>query len=209
MKTTCKRCSSEIKKLNFSEEQKLEIWGLVIQDLKLFAVKKLIDEYQLSHKEAKIIVAHLNKDFGKCHRCNFEDLRKENMECPKCKAFNYNLKIASSFSKEFCTHLEWKLDFENLDDDRFNGFWCDGIDHLPTSIMSLSKLKIKENKEIITKAWIGKEGQSIYEMTIKLGDKSLRNYELNQSLIDCIPNKDDKKWIEIDPIKKKIEINLK
>jgi len=104
MRTSCKRCNSEIKNLNFSEEQKLEIWGLINQDLKLFAVKKLIDEYKLSHKEAKIIIAHLNKDFGECHRCNFKDLSEEYKECPKCKAFNYNLKVNTSFNKEFCTH---------------------------------------------------------------------------------------------------------
>jgi len=209
MKTVCKRCCSEIKDLNFSEEQKLEIWGLINQNLKLSAVKKLIDNYQLSHKESKIIVAHLNKDFGKCHGCNFEDLTEENIECPKCKAFNYNLKINPSFNKEFCIHLEWRLDFENLDDDRLNGFWCDGVDHIPTNIMSLSKFKIKEHKEIITTAWIGKDGQSIYEMTIKLGNRSLKNYELNQSLIDCISDNNYKTWIKIDPVKKKIEINLK
>lgn len=43
MNTTCKRCGSEIVKLSFSEEQKLEIWGLIVQDFKLFAVRKIKD----------------------------------------------------------------------------------------------------------------------------------------------------------------------
>ena len=91
MNTICKRCGNKINELNFSEEQKLEIGELIAQGLKLFAVKKIINEYKLSHKEAKVIVAHLNKDFGKCHRCNFGNLEEENIECPKCKAFNYNV----------------------------------------------------------------------------------------------------------------------
>ena len=91
MTAKCKSCGWEIADLNFSEEQRLEIRGLIDQDLKLFAVKKMINDFGISHARAKGIVAHLNK-FGKCHRCNFDDLKGENAECPKCKSFNYNRK---------------------------------------------------------------------------------------------------------------------
>lgn len=96
MKLNCKRCGNEVKKLNFQEEFKLEIWRMVNQDLKLVAIRKLVDEFKLSHKEAKTIVIHINKEFGKCHRCNFNNLPEENMECPKCRSFNYNLKLVTT-----------------------------------------------------------------------------------------------------------------
>jgi hypothetical protein len=37
---TCKRCRNEIVELHLSEKQRLEVWGLIFQNLKLFAVKK-------------------------------------------------------------------------------------------------------------------------------------------------------------------------
>ena len=169
MKSNCKRCRSKIEELNFQEETRLEIWGMVNQDLKLFAVKKLMDECRMSHKAAKVIVAHLNKEFGRCHRCNFENLTEENIECPKCKSFNYNLKIEIPFNQDFCTNLEYKLDFDDLEGDEVKGYWCDGIDHIPRDIKSLSKKNIEKNKRINTKAWIGKDGQDEYEMEMILG----------------------------------------
>jgi len=209
MKSTCKRCGNEIKELNFDEELKLEIWGMVNQDLKLFAVKKLIDEYKWSHKEAKVFIAHFNKEFGKCHRCNFEDLMEENIECPKCKSFNYNWKIESPFDQEFCSHLEYKLDFDELENEEVRGFWCDGVDNFPNDLKHLSKSNISKRRQLITRAWIGKGGQTIYKMLIKFGDKSVENYEENKSLIDCIPEGNYRDWIFIDPEKKEIEITLK
>ncbi|BDS13039.1 hypothetical protein [Aureispira anguillae] len=99
MSLTCKQCGSKIIQFDFSEEQKLEIWELIAQDYRLSAVKKIKDEYLWNHKDAKIIVAHFNKDFGKCHRCEYDKLEGENTDCPKCKAFNYNLKIEPPFNR--------------------------------------------------------------------------------------------------------------
>lgn len=209
MKTICKQCKSEIPELRFSEDQRLEIWGLVIQNFKLFAIEKIRDEFQLSLEDAKVIIAHLNKDFGKCHNCNYDGLDEENIECPKCKSFNYNLKIETSFNKEFCSHLEFSLDFDRLGDDRVKGFWCDGVDFIPKDIDNLSKSNLKENKKIKTRTWTGKSGQEVYDMTINFGEKAVENYLKNESLIDCIPKGDYEKWIKIDPEKKEIEVTLK
>ena len=46
MKTTCKRCKSDIRKWNFPEDAKLEIGGMVAQDLRLFAINKLMKDFQ-------------------------------------------------------------------------------------------------------------------------------------------------------------------
>lgn len=162
----------------------------------------------MSLRDAKATVAHINKDFGKCHRCNFDELIEENMDCPKCKAFNYNLKMELSFNQEFCTHLEYRLNFGELEDERVQGFWCDGIDYLPIEMRSLAKSVLRVNQEIKTKAWIGKSGQEIYEMTIRFGKESVENYLQNQSLIDCISKNSCKEWLKIEPEKKKVEIKL-
>lgn len=209
MKRTCKKCGSEIKELDFQEEVKLEIWGMINQGLILFAIKKLIDEYKFSHKEAKVITAHINKEFGKCHNCHFENLTEENIECPKCKSFNYNLNIATPFDKGFCTHLERRLNFDKLENDEIIGYWCDGIDHLPRDLKSLSKKNIEKNKRVNTIAWIGKDGQGEYEMEIIFGNESIANYQKNKSLVDCIPEENFKDWIKIEPEKKRIQIKLK
>ena len=208
MKFYCKKCKNEINELNLLEEQKFEVLGLIKQDLKLFAVKKLMDEFKFSHKEAKIIVTHLNPEYGKCQRCDFDELEKQNAECPKCGAFNYNLD-EPIFNNDFCTHLEWKLHFENLGIESVKRFWCDGVDPIPFDLKSLSKENIKKNKSILTRAWIGEDGQGVYEMEIKLGKKAVENYINGLSLIDCIPEKENKTWIKIEPELNKIQVELK
>ncbi|MFK7908797.1 MAG: hypothetical protein AB8B69_26950 [Chitinophagales bacterium] len=209
MNAKCKKCQWGIIELNLSEEQKLEILGLINQDLKMFAIKKLYQELNISLKDAKGIVLHLNKDFGKCIRCNFDELSEENIECPKCKAFSYNLKVDVPFNMEFCSILEHSLNFEELEDEGVKGFWCDGIDHMPRDMKSLSRANLEENKLIKTKAWIGKDGQGEYEMTINLGGQSIENYQLNRSLVNCIPDNNFKEWVIIEPEKKEIQVFLK
>lgn len=209
MNKRCKRCKWEISELNLSEEERLEIWGLLHQDLKLFAIQKLNRDLKISLKDSKGIVQHLNKEFGKCIKCNFNRLSEENIECPKCKAFNYNLKIQFPFDEEFCSHLEHKLDFDELEDERVKGFWCDGIDHFPRDMKSLSKANLEINKQVKTKAWIGKDGQGEYEMIINFGNHSIEKYKQNQSLINCIPDNNFKEWIRIEPEKKEIQIFLR
>ncbi len=84
------RCNNEILNLNLNEEQRNDVGRLLKQDKKLAIVTKLKDEYGFSHRDSKVIMDHLNKDFGKCGRCNYADLRFEYIDCPKCNAFNYN-----------------------------------------------------------------------------------------------------------------------
>ena len=88
----CKRCNWEIIELKFTEEQLLEIRALLIQGLKLNAIQKINQYFKIGLADAKGFVLHLNKEYGKCIRCDFNDLKEEYPECPKCNAFNYNLK---------------------------------------------------------------------------------------------------------------------
>jgi len=184
------------------------LWGMIFQDLKIFALKHLIDREKFTHKNAKLIVAHFNSTFDQCHNCKSSHLIGENTLCPTCRAFNYNLNCEPSFSGEFCSHLEFSLDFNNLGDERLKGFWCDGVDQIPTSPSSLSKRSLLNSKKIETRAWLGKSGQEFYKMTIEFGELALDNYLKNKSIIDCIPNNNYKNWISIDTINKHPVIKL-
>ncbi|MDR6487888.1 hypothetical protein J2799_002393 [Chryseobacterium vietnamense] len=52
----CTKCKNEVSIINFSEEQKLDLYILMQNDLKVFAEKKLIDEFNVDKNEAKIII---------------------------------------------------------------------------------------------------------------------------------------------------------
>lgn len=208
MTSICKKCSWHVEKLDLPEEMLLELWALMVQDSKLYAVKKLKDEFGIDHVKAKGVVTHFNPEFGKCHECNYSELDKEYIECPKCKAFNYNLKIEPPFNKDFCEVLEYKLDFSQLGNEKIKGFWCDGIDHLPVDIKSLSSDNLKQKKFIKTKAWIGKDGQDEYEIIIYFGPSALDNYINRKNLNECIPEGSSDEWIKIDPERKQVEIQL-
>lgn len=128
MTTNCNKCGWQVEKLDFAEETALEIWYLMRQDTKLYGVKKLI-EIGIGHAKAKGIATHYNPEFGKCHNCNYSALEREYIECPKCKSFNYNLKVEPPFNKDFCSALEYRLDFSQFENENIKSLWCDGIDH--------------------------------------------------------------------------------
>lgn len=208
MTTNCEKCGWQVEKLDLSEETALEIWYLMSQDTKLYAVKKLI-EVGIGHAKAKGIATHFNPEFGKCHNCSYSALDKEYMECPKCRAFNYNLKVEPPFNKDFCSALEYSLDFSQFENENIKSLWCDGVDHLPVDIKSLSVANLKKKPFIKTKAWIGKDGQGHYEMTIHFGPEALSNYINRQHLHECIPDTAAHEWIKVDPERNQVEIRLK
>jgi len=116
-----------------------------------------------------------------------------------------------SFNENFCTHLEYHLGqtFENSDRQDLNGFWCDGISWDPIPDNQLTKKSVNDTRQIVTKAWIGKDGQDEYEMTIRFGQYALRLYAKGTEMMDCIPSSDSMDWIDIEPENKRIEIRLK
>ena len=202
----CKKCTNEIPELNFPEEQLLETRGLVAHGLKLFLVRKLLEQ-GVSHRDSKLIADHLNPKIGHCNQCDFDELKGENAECPECGSFNYNLKELP-FNEAFCSRLEWSLDFDNLGVEEVKGFWCDGISAFPPDMKSLSKAAIQQNRQIITEARIGKGGQDKYELTIQLGPKALDYYERDLDLTACIPDSDHRYWISIDVEEQEVCVRL-
>jgi len=211
MTNKCKKCGKEISEINLTEEQKYYLYRLLKQDLKLFAIHKIKNDFELSQEDAERVIDHMNNN-GECVNCDFKELKKQKGECPKCGAFYYNLvepnidKELSShpeWSSHFCSHLEWNLDFESLNNNIVKGFWCDGVQDFFGQDISI-------NKEVITKAWIGKTGQDVYRMKIKFGDESIKNFKLGLSLIDCIPKEGKgSNWIKIDTESRQIEVEIK
>lgn len=91
MKLQCKNClpaeGIEIPALNPSEKLKLKALAL---SSPLHAVTYMLNNLPVTHTEAKFLVQHINKRYGQCNRCNFSNLDREYMNCPKCGALNCN-----------------------------------------------------------------------------------------------------------------------
>ena len=115
------------------------------------------------------------------------------------------------FNEKFCTHLEFHLGqtFKNSDRPEVNEFWCDGVSWIPDLDNQLTQKSVNDTRQIVTKAWLGKNGQDEYEMTIRFGKYSLRRYAKGTEMLDCIPSSNSMEWIDIEPENKKIEITLK
>ena len=64
-----------------------------------------------------------------------------------------------------------------------------------------------KTKKIETMAWMGFTGQDRYEMTIKLGLDSIKNYKKGLSLIDCLPSDESLDWVTLDIEKKQLNCN--
>lgn len=117
----------------------------------------------------------------------------------------------SPFNEEFCIHLEYHLckffDYHSFED--LDRFWCDGVSWNPMPGNQLSRKYVNDNRKIVTKAWIGENGQGEYEMTILFGKYAQRRYARGTSLFDCLPDFRSTDWIDIDVDSRTIQIRLK
>jgi hypothetical protein len=118
--------------------------------------------------------------------------------------------IKESFNTDFCVQLEYHLTrtFGNLEDKKLKGFWCDGV-MMPLIESQLTKKSVNDTRKIITKAWLGYDGQSEFEMAINFGQYSLRRYAKGSDLTDCLPSEHSMDWITLDIEGKTIELQLK
>jgi hypothetical protein len=140
------------------------------------------------------------------------ELRKNNPQELHADCFLYEIwrhKFVGrngSFDENFCLALEYHLGstLEKSHEERFKGFWCDGV-----VSKRVSKKVVNDNRTIETKAWIGKDGQTEFDMKIKLGKYSLKRFAKGTSMVDCLPSSDFMNWVKIDLENKKIEIELK
>lgn len=89
--------------------------------------------------------------------------------------------------KGFCEELEYKIceAFRQLDNENTKGFWCDGI-ILPESKINYTSKFINDNRKLKLKAFVGKNGQDEYELTLLFGSKSLRKVSRQLDFIDTL-----------------------
>lgn len=127
-------------------------------------------------------------------------------DCYLYEIWRHKFKGRNSFNKSFCVELECKIGsaLESFIEKEIKGFWCDGIIH-----RRVPKKYVNDNKEITTKAYLGKDGQSEYEMKLILGSKSLSRFSKGTNMSDCIPDAKEENWIQIVPDRKKLIIKLK
>lgn len=112
-------------------------------------------------------------------------------------------------NQDFCEFLEYQIckAIELSDIDQIKGFWCDGI-LLNQPETSYSKKIVSKNKQVSLKAFIGKDGQTEYELILKFGSTALNRFERNFDIKNCIPNPEKQNWFDIDTKQKTIEIQL-
>lgn len=111
--------------------------------------------------------------------------------------------------QEFCETLEYSLcaAFENIDDEEVKGFWCDGV-LLSEPDNCYSQKFVNDNRQIEMHALVGKDGQTVYRLTLKFGTRALSRFARNLDIIGCIPQTDFEKWLKIDTVKREIEVQL-
>ena len=89
----CKNCLPKdgIEIPDFNQSEKNNLVELTIRS-PIQSAKFIIDNFNLSHRDAKYIVTHTNITYGHCNRCAFDKLDEEYIKCPKCGALNFNWK---------------------------------------------------------------------------------------------------------------------
>lgn len=111
--------------------------------------------------------------------------------------------------QDFCDFLEYKIcsAFELSDNDQIKGFWCDGV-VLDQADSYYSQKWVNDKRYVILKAFIGKGGQTAYELTLKFGNKALSRFAKNLDLKECVPNLENNRRFVIDNQLNKMEIHL-
>jgi Zn finger protein HypA/HybF involved in hydrogenase expression len=86
----CSRCQADITIPALSPQVKVELMQLKNAQKPLHVVKIIQEKTGLGLAVAKGLTMHMNQKRGHCHRCNYGELRGENVICPKCKSLNLN-----------------------------------------------------------------------------------------------------------------------
>ncbi len=123
---------------------------------------------------------------------------------------DFDKRIKMSFNGKFCNYLEFHLTRAFKNSPRANKFehiWCDGVEE--PEVKDLWIEDFMETREVITRAWLGFDGENIYKMTVKLGDKSWEKCMKGLSLIRCLPSDRSIDWVDLDIQNRSIILQLK
>lgn len=117
--------------------------------------------------------------------------------------------LVKVLDKDFYEFLEYEIckAFSHSPNEDTKGFWCDGVSP-PLPNYNYFSASFHDTRQISLKAFIGKDGQSEYELILKLGNRAFNRYLKNVDIRECIPNPDKPNWVIIDIQKRKIEIQL-
>lgn len=109
----------------------------------------------------------------------------------------------------FCDFLEYEIckAFKQSHNHEIKGFFCDGI-LLSEPDSHYSQKSVNDKRQVLLKAFIGQDGQTEYELTLKFGDKALSRYARDLDIKACVPDAEKQNWFHIDTIRRKIEIRL-
>jgi hypothetical protein len=211
LKTDCLKCNSQIVIPLITEEHKYEIWGAVVEGMPMWAIKFVMDYTSLNTIESKVLVKHINKTTGTCFNCNYKGLKEENINCPKCRAFNLNWDLKNVLSHEFCYKLErrFELACEDFKDKIIRSFWCDGIVASPLDYKLLSKDNIKIKKHLVLDIWTGVSGHEKFKLKLHFGEQSVFKILNQDSLMECIPELNGTEWVDIGLENELVDIYLK
>jgi len=117
--------------------------------------------------------------------------------------------VKTMLDENFCVFLEYTIceAFEHSENEQIKGFWCDGI-LLNQSEYTYSQKFVNDNRQVKLKAFIGKDGQTEYELILRFGRKALSRYARNLDIKECVPSPEDSFFFDIDTKHKRIEIQL-
>ncbi len=119
------------------------------------------------------------------------------------------IKVQVSFNKNFCSILEYFLSaaFTTSTNTILKYWGCDGI-YEPVINEQFTNRNITTIKQVTTKTWIGVDGNSQYDMIIKLGRRSRRKALKGLDLVDCLPNVEFADWVNVDMERAIIAVQL-
>lgn len=91
MQVKCKNCLPKegIELPDFTQSEKNKLIALIIQS-PIRSAKFIVENFNLSLRDAKYIITHVNIRYGHCHRCDFQKLDEAYVNCPTCGALNFN-----------------------------------------------------------------------------------------------------------------------
>lgn len=109
----------------------------------------------------------------------------------------------------FCEYLENEIckAIQIYPTNETKDFWCGGV-LLSEPFNTYTTDYIIENKQVLLKAYVGKNGQEEYDLILKFGELALSYQAKNMDIINCLPNIELTNWLSIDTNKKTIVIHL-